>query len=115
MPRWASRITLEIESVGVEWLQDISEDDAIAEGCQAVVDPQWWQGYQEFDGDLTHTQHPGDEPPAWMIEPKKMRRRDHLKRTARYAYRVLWNQINGADSWEDNPFVWVINFKRIKP
>lgn len=71
MPRWASRITLEITSVRVERLQDISEADARAEGA---------------------SQHP-DGP--W------------------HAYRSLWTLINGADSWEANPWVWVIEFKRI--
>ena len=71
MPRWASRITLEVESVRVERLQEISEADARAEGI--------WQ-------------------PNWPL-----------------AWKTLWESINGPGSWEANPWVWVIQFKRIKP
>lgn len=72
MPRWASRILLEIVSVRVERLQDISEADAIAEGC--YTDPAC---------------------PAYD------------------AYGSLWEQINGPNSWAANPWVWVIEFKRV--
>lgn len=83
MPRWASRILLEIVSVRVERLQDISDQDAIAEGiglnpCAAGV---YLTGTDET---MPHA-----------------------------AYRILWQQINGAGSWDANPFVWVIEFRRI--
>ncbi|MGQ6213347.1 morphogenetic protein [Serratia sp. IR-2025] len=68
MPRWASRITLEITGVRVERLQDISEADAIAEG-----------GTKHFNID-------------W--------------------FGPLWASIYGVDSWNANPWVWVIEFKR---
>jgi hypothetical protein len=72
MPRWASRITLEIVAVRVERLQDISEADAKAEGCEAV----------------------------------------RLGRTAKSNYCILWESINSPGSWEKNPWVWVIEFKK---
>jgi hypothetical protein len=74
MPRWASRITLEIEAIRVEQLKEISEDDARAEG---------W--------------HPSDGQGAceW--------------------YEDLWKDINGPGSWDANPWVWVIQFRRVKP
>lgn len=75
MPRWASRITLEITNVRVERLQDISEDDAIAEGCSGKID--------------------GLEYPSQQ-------------------YKQLWNKINGDGSWAANPWVWVIDFKRVE-
>ena len=79
MPRWASRITLEIESVRVERLQEISREDAIAEGW----DPQWRSNeiVDEF------------RPLLW--------------------YGNLWCSINGPGSWDSNPWVWVIQFRRI--
>jgi hypothetical protein len=79
MPRWASRITLEIAAVRVERLQSISEGDALAEGVG------------EF----------GEYVPGCDVS------------TPRDAYKELWAQINGADSWAANPWVWVIEFKRI--
>ena len=70
MPRWASRITLEITAVRIERLQDISETDALAEGI--------------------------DQDTCAPIA----------------VYRELWEQINGHASWDLNPWVWVIEFKK---
>jgi len=80
MPRWASRIQMEIVSVRVERLQDISEADALAEG-------------------ITYAQLPGNQ-------------QDDAK--AITWYRGLWETINGTGSWEANPWVWCINFRRIE-
>lgn len=88
MHRWASRITLEIESIHVERLQDISEEDARAEGIR-----------QCRVGDVT----------AFGVDPED---RDTLYPTARYAFNCLWESINGPGSWESNPWVWVVIFKR---
>lgn len=81
MPRWASRVTLEIASVRVERLNDISEEDAKAEGVNGE-----------------------DEAIAagleWFDKPRR-------------AFRFLWQSINGAESWDANPWVWVVEFKRI--
>ncbi len=76
MPRWASRITLEITAVRVERLQDISEADALAEGVSAIMD--------------------------------EMRRA-----TPRCDFQALWQSINGPDSWDANPWVFVIEFQRV--
>lgn len=89
MPRWASRILLEIVSVRVERLQDINEVDAIAEGIEPVYGA--WRDYQNKPSVNHH--------PAWS--------------TAIGSYRSLWESINGASSWDLNPFVWVIKFKRL--
>jgi hypothetical protein len=85
MPRWASRILLEIVSVRVERLQDISEADARAEGV--TIEDRHMAGY--CAGEFL--------PPAIR------------------AYRDLWDQINGAGSWDANPWVWVVEFKRVTP
>jgi hypothetical protein len=115
MPRSASRITLEVVSVMVEQLQDISEADALAEGCESKSHGTWWQGYHDRLGDLQHTQVEGETPPDWMIEPHKMAPKPHLDRPARDAYRLLWDQINGPDAWALNPFVWCVEFRRVTP
>ena len=84
MPRWASRITLEVTGVRVERLQDISEADAVAEGCKPIR-PELVQ-----DGLIVR---PG--------------------RSAVEEFRLVWEQIHGGGSWEKNPFVWVVTFRRI--
>lgn len=87
MPRWASRITLEITSVRVERLQGISEADALAEGvAQAVRDRLPVQQCGEYD--------------AIDVDPLEL-------------YRDLWESINGTGSWGPNPWVWVLEFRRI--
>lgn len=86
LPRWASRITLEITGVRLERLNDITHDDARAEGIQL-----------------------GDDSMLW--EPMGV----HSCISAMGAYANLWDAINGPDSWNANPWVWVIEFKRIKP
>jgi len=88
MPRIASRITLEVESVRVERLQDISRDDAISEG---VYYSEHLQGYcTDDDGRNFHYSDP------------------------RISYAKLWCAINGPESWDENPWVWVVEFKRIE-
>jgi hypothetical protein len=76
MPRWASRITLEVVSVRVERVDDISPSDCRAEGVGIMLN------------DLG----------------------------ARYAFGSLWNEINDARGygWNMNPWVWVVEFRRIK-
>lgn len=87
MPRWASRITLEVTGVRVERLQDISEADAMEEGIH---------------------QHPAT---GWFSVPGI----NGSGTTARAAYALLWNSINGAGSWDANPWVWCVEFKRMGP
>jgi len=84
MPRWASRILLEITDVRIERLQSISEADALAEGvkhCEAELDTGgYWYAPEEL-------------------------------------YSMLWTKIYGwgERGWNANPWVWVVEFKRVEP
>lgn len=101
MPRWASRIDLEIVGVRVERLQDIAEGDAQAEGIERgeSSDPAYtWVGAPE--------RRQGARGGAATF----------CHRTARDAFVTLWNHINGdRATWESNPWVWVVEFKRVRP
>lgn len=89
MPRWASRITLEVTGVRVERLQDISEADAIAEGIERAVIGDDWRRYSDAASELAGL------PPCV---------------TPRASYQSLWESINGPGSWDANPWVWVVEF-----
>lgn len=83
MPRWASRITLAVTEVRVERLQAISEADCWAEAPPGLEFPQPPFGYACNEGG-----------------PKR-------------AFRDLWKSINGVGSWDVNPWVWAISFRRV--
>jgi len=85
MPRWASRINLEITGVRAEKIQDISEDDIMAEGVQ--TDSHFLNNF--------FTMNMNSESP-------------------KEAYRKAWQKQYGATSWEVNPWFWVIEFQRIE-
>jgi len=92
MPRWASRITLEITGVRVERLQEISQSDAEAEGVQSWMDSLKGQDFYDSDSNL------GSYPAT--------------------AFARMWSRIvpvDGDTSWSANPWVWVIEFKRVMP
>lgn len=105
MPRWASRITLEITDVRVERVKDISPHNALAEGIRQISKDAgltWKYGISDNDG------YPGHDNHGW---PWKDFRRSPVE-----AFKKLWDSINGKKyPWESNPWVWVIEFKRIKP
>ena len=91
MPRWASRITLEITDIRVERVQEISEEDAKAEGVRLNVDQ---------DG----------KPLLKLTGARPIR-----EWTFKEHFADLWDSINGKKpgrSWDDNPWVWVIHFRR---
>ncbi|WP_025856114.1 hypothetical protein [Pseudomonas sp. CHM02] len=89
MPRWASRILLEITDVRVERLQDISEEQAKAEGVRLYTD------HAEL-GDWWHVE--GIE--TYSADPRK-------------SFELLWSSVGG--DWQANPWVWVVEFKRVTP
>lgn len=90
MPRWASRITLEIVSVRVERIQDISESDAKAEG---ITNP----------AEIAHLRAI-TEKAGLQYCPHKM------------AYSELWDELNEERGfgWDVNPWVWAIEFRRVE-
>ena len=106
MPRWASRITLEIASVRVERLQEISEEDAIDEGVEQVRDPNrslrrqaCGPAYRDYG-----------ENGGFLFQ-------------ARQSFMSLWDSINSKPNkcsgldyghpWTSNPWVWVIEFQKV--
>ncbi|WP_122672574.1 hypothetical protein [Pseudomonas viridiflava] len=89
MPRWVSRILLEITAVRVERLNAISDVQAMAEGVRLYTD------HVEL-GNMYHV----DGIETYSAEPRK-------------SFELLWSRINGADSWTANPWVWVVEFKRV--
>ncbi|HBQ0179353.1 TPA: hypothetical protein ACR6U7_000328 [Klebsiella pneumoniae] len=86
MPRWASRILLEITDVRVERLNAISQEDAQAEGMELTG---WRPTYSDPDS--------GGE----VMTPYDN-------------FAELWSSIYGDESWKANPWVWVISFKRVE-
>ncbi|GAC1030454.1 hypothetical protein thsps21_12810 [Pseudomonas sp. No.21] len=97
MPRWASRILLEITDVRVERLQTITEEQAKAEGLR------WNSLYKQWGGVESH---PASRPecPQWRWYESPIT-----------AFSRLWESINGVGSWDANPMVWVVEFRRIQP
>jgi len=101
MPRWASRITLEITGVRVERLNDIILIDAMAEGVKAITKDGELVKYGIPDRDgLPGSDNIGWPWREWCVSPVD-------------AFQWLWQSINGPDAWEANPWVWVISFKRV--
>lgn len=92
MPRWAYRTMLEIISVRPERLNDISEEDAKAEGVEECG------GFMTASGCWKN--YGSDGPSFW---------------SPALSYRSLWESINGPGSWDLNPLVWVIEFMEVNP
>ncbi len=90
MPRWASRITLEIISVRVERVQEINAEGAVAEGYP-LGNPEW-----------------AETPNEQQIK---------IARLSRIGwYQTLWDSINGkSHPWDSNPWVWVVEFRPVAP
>jgi hypothetical protein len=98
MPRWASRITLEVTGVRVERLQSISAADARAEGIEsqehliAGTVCRSWKAYGSENG--------------WYPEGKET--------APIHSFQSLWNSLAAPGAvWQANPWVWVVEFKRV--
>lgn len=90
MPRWASRITLEVTDVRVQRLQEISEEDALAEGVETVG--------RDPDGAVLYRDYFSDDY-AW---------------SAGESFISLWHTLHGfkgPNAWSFNPWVWAMSFK----
>lgn len=94
MPRWASRILLEVVSVRAERLHDISEAGALAEGVSSL------RGEGRFFMDYRKSGNGTD---------------DFTAGSAKYSFQTLWESIRGEESWNANPWVWVIEFRKVSP
>ncbi len=88
LPRWASRITLEITGIRVERLKDIRACDCIAEGIESVRLNAGVTMFRDYSN-------------------------GNMDRAASASYRTLWESINGKGSWDANPWVWVVEFKKL--
>lgn len=88
MPRWASRLTLTVTDVRVQRLQEISEEDARAEGAH-------------------ERSRIGDDPmhPTWTMTGEGWR-----YETPREAFAALWQELHGSGAWDANPWVVAITF-----
>jgi hypothetical protein len=92
MPKKACRIFLEITNVRVERLRDISEKDTLKEGIE----------FNFFRG----------QGVGWKVYGRGTE--NQMTAIPRISFMSLWVSINGEQSWNDNPWVWAIEFKRIE-
>lgn len=91
MPKAACRIFLRITNIRVERLQDITEQDAISEGVEQIAD-YGTTGYKLYT-----------QPDAAFSDID-----------AKWSFESLWQSINGKESWNANPWVWVVEFERVE-
>lgn len=90
MPKAATRLWLKIKSIKGERLQEISEKDAKAEGIMQGKNGYYLDYLNKHSWSIQHTELPID------------------------SFKSLWKSIHGEESWDSNPWVWVIDFERIK-
>lgn len=95
MPRWASRLTLLVTGVKVERLQEISEEDAKAEGIRRIGD--------QYPGSAAFK----DGPNFYGVD---LRHGTFSQPTARECFAGLWSSINGEGAWEANPWIVAVTF-----
>lgn len=95
MPRWASRLTLTVTGVKIERLQDISEEDAVAEGIDRVAD-----NYGNGPAYCDYLLGKPHDTAEWYRSPID-------------SYRSLWDHINGPGAWDRNPWVVAYTYEPI--
>ncbi len=96
MPKEACRLFLKVKNVRVERLQDITEEDAIAEGIE--------YNNGKINNTLSGYRFYVNTEPKSIVP---------LTKCPINSFRSLWEKINGIQSWKTNPWVWVISFERI--
>lgn len=94
MPRWACRLELDVIHARIERLQDLSEEDAIAEGARRFDDIHDVNFYGQGN--------------RWSMESPTST--DQCLGTARFAVGNLWTKLHGERAWDANPWVWVVEF-----
>lgn len=98
MPFKAARIFLEVKNIRVERLQDISKEDAVAEGIE-FVENSHIAGGEQYTGNWYRNYL----PTGYMsLRPKD-------------SFQSLWQSINGKESWQSNPWCWIIEFEQSEP
>lgn len=100
MPKKACRLHLKIKALRIERLHDITEEDAKNEGIQWYKDPSGCIRYRDYMADASGYGDPSVDYPSVP--------------TSKHSFKTLWISINGKESWESNPWVWVITFKKNK-
>ncbi|WP_341519807.1 hypothetical protein AABC73_14735 [Pseudomonas sp. G.S.17] len=90
MPRRASRVDLEVTEIRIERLRDITDEQARAEGFSPMHD-----GVHMYF--VNHLPHPSTG----------------MSITAVIAFALYWQRLHGNDSWNENPWVWVVSFRRL--
>jgi hypothetical protein len=100
MPRAACRLFLKVEKVRVERLQDITAADAIAEGIERWTEERMKSKPTHYK--LYYQNCKADQLMSYTSDPVD-------------SYATLWQKINGPESWDLNPWVWVIEFYRTEP
>lgn len=108
MPRWASRINLEITSIRVEQVQDIAPQDVFAEGVQVPCDK--YGNLIQVSGKIIPANY---VPDGFFAKDRKWSKEDN-RLFVKSHFAALWDTINGQGSWASNPWCWVIGFKRVK-
>lgn len=96
MPKWASRITLEVTDVRVQRVQEISHDDVFAEGMTT----------ETLVGSTVNIHKDGKTTEATMMFSSPT-----------YAFTTVWNSLNAkrGHPWDSNPWIWAVTFKRVQP
>jgi hypothetical protein len=89
MPRWASRMELEIRNIRLQPLQDITDQEAVAEGVRVIRN-----GVKEDD-------YLADEEDEDLLGAVDL-------------YRAVWESLHGVGSWDANPWVWVMEFQTVR-